>query len=86
MSTYPEVRALMELFKAFTYNLGQRAVKHNTERLLDGWARTVSLESRASLGVVAEAAVIAVNALEFAALFILGMVCRPSLCRIKSLF
>ena len=71
--------------KAVTYNVLQLAVQQNPERILDGWSRSVSLVSRASLGVVAEASVIVVNALEVAALlFILGMLCRLSLCRTKA--
>ena len=73
------------------WNLSTRLRKHittrseaGTERLLDGWSKRVSLVSRASLGVVADASVIPVNDLEFAALFILGIFCRRSPCRRKA--
>ena len=50
-----------------------------------GWVVQFSFScSRASLGVVAEACVIAVNAREFAALFMLEIFCRLSLCRTKA--
>ena len=41
----------------------QLSVQQNPERLFDGWSRSVSPVSRASLGVFAEAGAIAVNAL-----------------------
>ena len=84
MSISPELRALDGTSQRVYENILQLAVKQNTERLLDGWSRRVSLVSRASLGVVAEASVISVNDLEFAALFILGIFCRRSQCRRKA--